>query len=82
MEGKTTVLWKKHDFESVIEYYRLVDIEYVDVIENSYDGLSPKYMFCLILEHTGKTDQEIMQIMGLAEVSLRSVRSRINKKKR
>lgn len=82
MDGKTTVLWKKHDFESVIEYYRLVDMEYVDAIENNYDGLSPKYMFCLILEHIGKTDAEIMQVMGLAEVSLRSVRSRINKKKK
>lgn len=79
--GKTTVLWKKHDFESVIEYYRLVDMEFVDLIEKDYIDLSPKYKFFLVLEHIGKTNLEIMSIMGIAEVSLRSVRSRINKKK-
>lgn len=80
--GKTTVLWKKHDFESVIEYYRLIDTEFVGSIETTYDELSPKYKFFLILEHIGKTDKEIMATMGVAEVSLRSIRSRVNKRKR
>lgn len=82
LNGKTTVLWKKNDFENIIEYYRLVDMEFVDMLDNSYDELSPKYKFFLILEHTGKTDAEIMNIMAVAEVSLRSIRSRINKKKK
>ena len=80
--GKSTVLWKKNDFENVIEYYRLVDIEFIDTLDNSYDDLSPKYKFFMILSHEGKTDSEIMAIMGVAEVSLRSIRSRINKKKK
>lgn len=80
MGGKTTVLWKKRDFECVIEYFRLVDVEFVDRLDNLFDDLSPKYKFFLILEHTGKTDAEIMAIMGVAEVSLRSIRSRVNKK--
>ncbi len=78
----TIVLWKKSDFENVIEYYRLVDVEFVDKLDNSYDELSPKYKFFLILEHIGKTDAEIMNIMAVAEVSLRSIRSRINKKRK
>ncbi len=78
----TIVLWKKSDFENVIEYYRLVDVEFVDKLDNSYDELSPKYKFFLILEHIGKTDAEIMDIMAVAEVSLRSIRSRINKKRK
>ena len=57
-------------------------MEFVDMLDNSYDELSPKYKFFLILEHTGKTDAEIMNIMAVAEVSLRSIRSRINKKKK
>lgn len=80
MKGKTTVLWKKRDFECVIEYFRLVDVEFVDRLDNLFDDLSPKYKFFLILEHIGKTDAEIMTIMGVAEVSLRSIRSRVNKK--
>ena len=80
MRGKTTVLWKKRDFECVIEYFRLVDVEFVDRLDNMFDDLSPKYKFFLILEHIGKTDAEIMTIMGVAEVSLRSIRSRVNKK--
>ncbi len=80
--GKSTVLWKKNDFENVIEYYRLVDIEFIDTLDNSYEDLSPKYKFFMILSHEGKTDSEIMSIMGVAEVSLRSIRSRINKKKK
>lgn len=79
--GGTTVLWKKHDFESVIEYYRLVDAEFVDLLDNGYDSLSPKYKFFLVMEHTGKTDAQLMAAMGVAEVSLRSIRSRINKRK-
>lgn len=80
MKGKTTVLWKKRDFECVIEYFRLVDVEFVDRLDNLFDDLSLKYKFFLILEHIGKTDAEIMTIMGVAEVSLRSIRSRVNKK--
>ena len=82
MAGKPTVLWKKSDFENVIEYYRLVDMEFVDMLDNAFDELSPKYKFFLILEHTGKTDSDIMDIMVIAESALRSVRSRINKKKK
>lgn len=78
---KTTVLWAKKDFECVVEYYRLVDVEFVDSLERGYHGLTPKQQFFLILEHMGKTDTEIMSIMAVAEVSLRSIRSRVNKKK-
>ena len=79
---KTTVLWKKNDFENIIEYYRLVDMEFVDMLDNSYDELSPKYKFFLILEHIGMTDKQIMASMGIAEVSVRSIRSRVNKRKK
>lgn len=80
--GGTIVLWKKNDFENVIEYYRLIDMEFVDMLDTSFNELSPKYKFFLILEHIGKTDAEIMKTMAIAEVSLRSIRSRINKKRK
>lgn len=39
-------------------------------------------LFFLILEHIGKTDKEIMAIMCVADVTIRSIRSRVNKKKK
>ena len=52
------------------------------MLDNSYDELSPKYKFFLILEHIGRTDKQILAAMGIAEVSGRSIRSRVNKKKK
>ncbi|MDD7530346.1 MAG: hypothetical protein PUK16_05270 [Prevotellaceae bacterium] len=81
MEGQTTVLWKKKEFENFLEYYRLVDMEFMDMLELEYDELSSKYKFFMVMEHWGKSDKDIMRIMGLAESSIRSARSRINKRR-
>ena len=81
MEGKTIALWRKKEFENFIEYYRLINMSYVDALEVEYDSLSPKNQFFLIMEHIGKSDKEIMRIMGLADGSIRSIRSRINKRR-
>lgn len=82
MAGRTTALWRKHDFESFIEYYSLVDVQFVASLETDYDGLSPKQKYFLILEHVGKSDAEIQNTLGVAEVTMRSIRSRIGKKRR
>ena len=82
MAGQTTVLWRKHDFESFVTYYSLVDVQFVASLESDYDGLSPKQKFFLIMEHAGKDDVEIQNALGVAEVTMRSIRSRIGKKQR
>ena len=41
----------------------------------------PKYIFFAVLEHEGKSDEDILRIMGISESTLRSTRSRINSKK-
>ncbi|WP_314666068.1 tetratricopeptide repeat protein [Prevotella aurantiaca] len=81
MEGQTIVFWRKKEFENFIEYYRLININFVDNLESEYDMLSPKNQFFLVMEHLGKSDKEIMRIMGLADGSIRSIRSRINKRR-
>lgn len=80
MAGQTTVLWKKHDFESFASYYSLVDVEFVASLDADYDGLSPKQKFFLIMEHMEKSETEIQNALGVAEVTMRSIRSRIGKK--
>lgn len=78
--GATTVRWGKADFTDFIEYYKLKDLGYVNDLQTDYDRLSPKYMFFAILQHEGRTDEEIMRIMGISESTMRSTRSRINSK--
>lgn len=80
-QGATTVRWGKADFTDFIEYYKLKDLAYVNDLQTDYDRLSPKYMFFAILEHEGRSDDDIMRIMGISESTMRSTRSRINSKR-
>ncbi|MBQ6204518.1 MAG: hypothetical protein IJK46_10570 [Prevotella sp.] len=79
-QGATTVRWGKADYTDFIEYYKLKDLAYVNDLQTDYDRLSPKYMFFAIMEHEGRTDEEIMRVMGISESTMRSTRSRINSK--
>lgn len=78
--GATTVRWGKADFTDFIEYYKLKDLAYVNDLQTDYDRLSPKYMFFAIMEHEGRSDDDIMRVMGISESTMRSTRSRINSK--
>lgn len=79
--GSTTIRWSKEDFINYLEYYKLHDLPFVNEMETSYKRLSPKYIFFAVLEHDGKTDEDIQHIMGISESTLRSTRSRINSKR-
>lgn len=79
--GSTAVRWCKNDFIHFIEYYRLIDMAFVHSLETGYDHLSPKYSFFCIIQHIGKSDEEIMRILGISESTLRSTRSRIKSKR-
>ena len=80
--GETTVRWSKDDFINYLEYYKMKDLPFVNEMETEYNHLSPKYIFFAVLEHEGKSDEDILRIMGISESTLRSTRSRINSKKR
>ena len=79
--GGTIVRWSKGDFINYLEYYKLKDLPFVNQMETNYERLSPKYIFFAVLEHEGKSDEDIQHIMGISESTLRSTRSRINSKK-
>lgn len=79
-QGGTTSAWSRNDFVDYIEYYKLLDISFINHLETDYDGLSPKYTFFALLEQQGKTDEQIMNIMGISENTMRSTRSRIRGK--
>ncbi|MBO5593267.1 MAG: hypothetical protein J5931_01545 [Prevotella sp.] len=79
--GGNTVHWTKDDFINYLEYYKMKDLPFVNEMETEYNRLSPKYIFFAVLEHEGKSDEDILRIMGISESTLRSTRSRINSKK-
>jgi len=79
--GGTTVRWTKDDFINYLEYYKMKDLPFVNEMETEYNRLSPKYIFFAVLEHEGKSEEDILRIMGISESTLRSTRSRINSKK-
>ena len=82
MAGGTTIRWSRNDFADCIEYYRIIDADFVAHMELDYKHLSPKYIFFTILEHLGKSDEELQRIMAISQTTVRSNRSRINKRKR
>lgn len=82
MAGGTTLKWSKNDFTDCIEYYRTIDATFVAHLETDYNRLSSKYIFFAIMEHLGKSDEELQHIMAIGQNTIRANRSRINQKKR
>lgn len=78
--GGRTLRWTKENFESYVEYYKVIDLPFVQHIETEYDKLSSSNKFLMILMHKGKTDDEIQQIMGVSNGALRTAKYRIKKK--
>ena len=82
MAGGTTLKWGRNDFTDCIEYYRTIDATFVAHMETDYDHLSSKYIFFALMEHLGKSDEELQHIMVIGQNTIRANRSRINQKKR
>jgi hypothetical protein len=78
-QGGTTLRWSRSDFDDCIEYYRTVDAPFVTHMEQNFRHLSSKYIFFALMEHLGKTDEELQHIMAISQNTIRSYRSRINK---
>lgn len=80
-KGGKTIIWKKDDYEAVIEYYRTIDPKTIESIERNYKKLTPYNIFLLIMINKGKTNDEIMQTTGISYSALRTMKHRINKVK-
>ena len=80
-ENFTVVKWGHNEFVWFIEYYKLIDLFYVNHLETDYSGLTVKNQFFQILYHMGKSDKEVQYIMGISPSTVRSNKSRIKSKK-
>lgn len=80
MEGGNIGQWKRQDFADFIGYYRLTNSDYTATIDQQYTALTPTQNVLTILEHLGKSDQEIMRILCHTEGALRTQRSRLKQR--
>ena len=78
--GGSTAKWSSDDFKDFRTYYDSVDSAFAEAIAQKYERLSPNLYILAILEHIGKSDEDIMAIMGLNLGALRTTRTRLNQK--
>ena len=76
-QGGKTSKWFKKDFEAFCEYYRTIDPEFFVMLESTYERLTPRQVFIMILDHKNYTEEQILEIMCMSEGTLRTNRSRI-----
>ena len=81
-QGGNIRQWTRDDFRDFRDYYNTVDKVFSNEIDQKYGRLSQNLYVFTILEHLGKSDEEIMTAMGLSLAALRTTRSRLNQKKR
>ncbi len=75
--GRSITKWSSKDENNFIEYYKLIDFKFVNKLENEYDNLSDHNKVFLILEMIESDRSKRLQILGIAESSYRSAKSRI-----
>ena len=80
--GGTISRWSKSDITQFIEYYRLVDLEFVRHMENDYTGLSRRYMIFAILCHMGMGESDVEKAMAISHNTYRSIKSRVKGKRK
>ena len=80
LNGKTTVTWKKYDFQAFIEYYKIIDANYLNELEEEYNSLTYKNEFIFILQHLGLSKAMIAKILGISEGAIRTALSRTKKR--
>ena len=80
--GGTISQWSKSDMTQFIEYYKLVDLEFVRHLENDYSGLSRRYMIFAILCHMEMGESEVERAMAISHNTYRSIKSRVKGKRK
>ena len=65
--------------ESLLSYYRLIDNEFFESMDKTYDNLTTQHRLILMLQHMGKTEKDIADLLCVSEGSVRSYLSRIKR---
>ena len=82
LANNTIVNWSAKDFEDFIDYYKFKDLPFVSSLDDEYRKLSPKqYLYLIMVNAMNKDDATAEKIMGVSNVTIRSIKSRIKAKK-
>lgn len=76
--GGKIISWTRDDMRCLRAYYDSVDKAFAEEIARKYGQLSPNQYLLALLEHWGKSDDEIMTMMSLSRGALRTSRTRLN----
>ena len=81
--NQTVSHWSKQDFLDFLNYYKLIDFPYVSSLEEDYYNLTPYQSFFMILVNRMNKDEAMSErILCIRDSSIRSMKSRINMKKK
>ena len=80
--GGSIAKWSSDDFKDFKTYYGCVDRAFSETIAKRYERLSPNLYMLAVLEHLGKSDEDIMSTMGLSLGALRTTRTRLSQKQK
>lgn len=82
MAGGNTALWRKADFEAVVEYMRTKRHDVMDGIEKRYSRLTASATLYILLAVEGWTEDKIQETMNMTPGALRTMKYRVKKSKR
>ena len=79
MQGSSISDWKKAEQQAFLDYYLHIDFSFLSSLE-AYDSLSPREKVYLVLIHEGMEEEQVKNMMGLSDTSMRVLKSRIKSK--
>jgi len=77
--GGNTIKWSADEYRCLFEYYKIIDGDFMAMLERDYGGQTDRRKLLLLLMNADKSDDFIMRVMNIQGASLRSLKSRINK---
>ncbi|WP_434502125.1 tetratricopeptide repeat protein [Prevotella sp.] len=82
LDNNTIVNWSAKDLNDFVDYYKYKDLPFVSSLDDEYKNLSPKqYLYLIMVNAMNKDDATAEKIMGISNVTIRSIKSRIKAKK-
>lgn len=80
--GGNTDGWTADDYQRLLEYLRTVDAEAVAALESDYERLSPRIMAFAAMTALGHSDDELMRMFNVGASTLRTMKTRLKKKRK
>ena len=74
MQGSSIRDWKKAEQQAFLDYYFHIDFSFLSSLD-TYDSLSPREKVYLVLLHEGMEEEQVKNMMGISDTSMRVFKS-------